>query len=381
MVFFCVFSYNVAMRKTKIVATLGPKSESVEVLAELLKAGMDVARLNFSHDDFAVHQRQLDNLREASLKTSLPVLVMQDLGGPKIRIGDFATGKVALIAGQTLTLSTEQIVGDVSRVSVNYPLLPQEVKTGQIIFLNDGNEKLRVTEIKGSDVVCEILVGGEISGHRGLNLPGAELSIKTLTEKDLVDLEFGFVNRLDFVALSFVRSPSDISDLRRALSDRGNIGNTQTEPQPRQEQSMHQTQPQPWNPQIVAKIETPQAIAHIDDIIRLSDVLMVARGDLAIETSFEEVPIDQKVITEKCNRAGKPTIVATQMLESMVASPTPTRAEVSDVANAVLDGADMLMLSEETATGQNPAIAVAEMARIIEEVEGDAKVGVHSVAD
>jgi pyruvate kinase len=336
------------MRKTKIVATLGPASESVEVLEKLLQSGMNVARLNFSHSDFSVHQRRLDNLKEASQKIGLSCAVLQDLGGPKIRTGNFKTDSVILTVGQLFTLTTDEIVGDEKKVSVSYPQLPQEIKIGEFIFLDDGRIKLQVKEASGNDVVCEVLVGGQISGRRGLNLPGSELSVKSLTEKDRADLEFGVSNKVDFVALSFVREASDISELREILTARG------------------------CSAKIVAKIETPQAIQNIDEIIRLSDWIMVARGDLAIETPFEKVPIEQKIITEKCNAAGKPTIVATQMMESMVKSERPTRAEASDVANAVLDGAEAVMLSEETAMGENPALVVSDMALIIEETEHDA---------
>jgi pyruvate kinase len=347
--FYFIFYYTIySMRKTKIVATLGPASESVEVLQKLLQAGVNIARLNFSHGDFSVHQKRLDNLKEASEKTGVAVAVLQDLGGPKIRTGNFETGSVTLTVGQSFTLTTSEIIGDEKKVSVNYPALPKEVRAGEIIFLDDGRVKLQVKEVSEADVICQVLIGGKISGKRGLNLPGSALSAKSLTDKDRDDLEFGIKNKVDFVALSFVREASDISELRVILNER----NCQAK--------------------IVAKIETPQAVENIDAIIDASDWLMVARGDLAIEIPFEKVPIVQKMITEKCNEVGKPTIIATQMMESMVENSTPTRAEVNDVARAVLDGAEAVMLSEETALGKHPVDVVTDMAKIIEETERDA---------
>jgi pyruvate kinase len=336
------------MRKTKIVVTIGPSTESEEMAEKILSAGMDVARLNFSHGDTAVHEKRLLNIRAASEKTGLPCMILQDLGGPKIRIGDFAAGAVTLKDGDEFTLTTDYILGDQKKVTVNYPNLPHEVKVGHFIFLRDGTVKLQVAEIKGADVVCRVLIGGESRDKSGVNLPNSNLSAKSLTDKDIADLEFGIKNKVDFVALSFVRSAADISELRKILDARG------------------------CGAKIVAKIETPQAMQNIDDIILAADILMVARGDLAIETAFEKVPIEQKVITEKCNSAGKSTIVATQMMESMIKNTTPTRAEVSDVANAVLDGAEMVMLSEETALGDNPELVVRDMAAIIAETERDA---------
>lgn len=335
------------MKKTKIVATIGPATESLEMLEKLLQAGMNVVRLNFSHGDFAEHQKRVDSLREAMKKTSIPAAILQDLGGPKIRIGMFSTDHVILVPGKTFTITTDNIIGDENRVSVNYPLLPKEVSVGHIIFMHDGRKKLKVKEINGNDVVCEILVGGEIKGKRGLNLPDSNLSVKSLTEKDIADLEFGIKNKVDYMALSFVRRPSDITELRDLLQKRG------------------------CDAGIIAKVETPQAVENIDEIVRLSDGIMVARGDLAIEVPFEKVPSIQKMIIEKCNSAGKPVITATQMMESMIKSPVATRAEVSDVANAILDGTDAIMLSEETTLGEHPFEAVSVMTRIAREVEKD----------
>lgn len=335
------------MKKTKIVATIGPATESYEMLEKLLQAGMNVVRLNFSHGNFEEHQGRVNNVREAMRKTGLPAAILQDLGGPKIRIGMFSTDSVELIPGNTLTITTDDIVGDVNRVGVNYPLLPKEVSVGDIIFLHDGRKELKVKEIKGNDVVCEIIVGGEIKGKRGMNLPDSDLSVKSLTEKDIADLEFGITNKVDYMALSFVRRPSDITELRDILKARS------------------------CDAGIIAKIETPQAVENIDEIIRLCDGIMVARGDLAIEVPFEKVPGIQKMIIEKCNAVGKPVITATQMMESMIKSPVATRAEVSDVANAILDGTDAVMLSEETTLGEHPLAAVSVMSRVAREVEKD----------
>ncbi len=335
------------MKKTKIVATIGPATETVEKLEKLLNAGMNVMRLNFSHGDFSEHQVRVDNLQKVLKKTNKVVAILQDLGGPKIRIGNFKTESVNLKIGQTFTLTTEDIVGDENIVSVNYPLLPKEVEKGHIIFLHDGKKKLEVTEVKGNKVVCKVLVGGDIKGRRGVNLPDSNLSIKSLTNKDLKDLEFGIKNKVDYIALSFVRRPSDIIELREILNKRKSDAG------------------------IIAKIETPQAIANIDEIISLVDGIMIARGDLAIEVPFEKVPSYQKMIIRKCNELGKPVITATQMLESMIKSPVATRAEVSDVANAILDGTDAIMLSEETTLGDYPVEAVTVMSRIALEVEGN----------
>ena len=333
------------IKKTKIVATIGPATESAEMLSKLISAGMNVMRLNFSHGDFAEHQRRVDNIKKISKTTRTPIAILQDLGGPKIRIGDFSTESIVLKKGKLFTITTDNIVGDEDRVSINYPLFPKEVKKGHIVFLHDGKKKLEVLDIKGNSVICKILIGGEIKGRRGVNLPDSLISLKSLTSKDIKDLEFGLKNKVDFIALSFVRKPEDILDLRKILNKRKSDAG------------------------IIAKIETPKAIENIDKIIELSDGIMIARGDLAIEVPFEKVPKLQKMLIEKSILAGKPAIVATQMLESMIHSPIATRAEVSDVANAILDGTDAVMLSEETTLGEYPVEAVSVMSRIAREVE------------
>jgi len=332
-------------KKTKIVATIGPATESAEKLAELLKAGLNVMRLNFSHGDFAEHQNRVNNFRSAMTKTGIPGAILQDLSGPKIRIGNFSTDSVTLKPGAKFTITTDEIVGDETRVSVNYPQLPKEVAKGHTIFLHDGRKKLEVLEVKGKDVICKVIVGGDIKGRRGVNLPDADLSISSLTAKDKKDLEFGVKNKVDFFALSFVRRPSDIEELRAILDARK------------------------CKAGIIAKIETPQAVENIDAIIALCDGIMVARGDLAIEVPAEKVPMIQKSIIGKCNAAGVSVITATQMLESMIHAPVPTRAEVSDIANAILDGTDAVMLSEETTLGEFPVEAVKIMARVAGQVE------------
>lgn len=339
----------ISAKKTKIVCTIGPVTESEEALTKLLKAGMNVMRINFSHGDFKEHQVKVDNLKKAIEKTGMPAAVLQDLGGPKIRLGEFGTesGRVTIKKGQKFVLTTEKIVGDENKVHINYAKLPQEVKAGHRIMLDDGKKEVLVEEVKGKEIITKVITGGELKGRRGANFPDTDLSISSLTDKDWADLEFGIKNKVDFVALSFVRRPSDVKELRAFLEKAKSKAS------------------------IISKIETPQAVEHIDEIIELSDGIMVARGDLAVEIPAEEVPIVQKMIIKKCNEAGKPVITATQMLESMIKSPVPTRAEVSDVANAILDGTDAIMLSEETTLGDFPIKAVELMTRVALHVESD----------
>ena len=334
-------------KKTKIVCTIGPATESVEMLTKLVGAGMNVMRLNFSHGDFAEHQGRVDNLKKVVAKTGAQVAVLQDLGGPKIRIGEFETGSTILKPGATFTLTTEKIVGNNEIVSINYPLFAKEVKVGDPVLLHDGKKELVVTAIKGNKVICKVIIGGEIKNKRGVNLPGSDLTVSSITEKDREDLKFGLKNKVDFIALSFVRRPEDIIELRQIL-DKAKC-----------------------EAKIIAKIETPQALKNIDEIVRLVDGIMIARGDLAIEIPAEEVPLNQKMLIRMCNAAGKPVITATQMLESMITSPVPTRAEVSDIANAIIDGTDAIMLSEETTLGQYPVQAVTMMTRVAKKIESD----------
>jgi len=334
-------------KKTKIVCTIGPVTESEKVLTKLVEHGMNVMRLNFSHGDFAEHQLRVDNIKKVSKNLNTSIAILQDLGGPKIRIGEFEGGVAILKEGEQFILTTDNVLGNSEKVSINYPLLPKEVKVGNPILLHDGKKELKVVEIKGNDVLCKVIVGGEIKSKRGVNLPGSDLSVSSITEKDKKDLEFGLKNDVDYIALSFVRRPEDIMELREILDKAGSEA------------------------KIIAKIETPQAIKNIDEIIKLSDGIMVARGDLAIEIPAEDVPLTQKMLIKKCNEAGKPVITATQMLESMIKSPVPTRAEVSDVANAILDGTDAVMLSEETTLGDFPIEAVKVMTKVAERIEKD----------
>lgn len=336
--------------KTRIVCTLGPASSSMETLTDLLRAGMDVARLNFSHGTHADHLLALNNVREAVRRTGVETAILQDLQGPKIRIGALRVPSIDLKPGERLVITTETIEGGPGRVSTTYRGLPKDVHAGADVLLDDGKIRLRVRDVNGTDVICEVVVGGVLSAHKGINLPGVAVSAPSFTEKDLVDLAFGLEQDIDFVALSFVRTADDVRQLRAAMASHG---------------------PRGQRVPVIAKIEKPQAVANIDEIIAESDGIMVARGDLGVELPPEDVPVLQKMIIRRCNNAGKPVIVATQMLESMVSNPTPTRAEASDVANAVLDGGDAVMLSGETSVGKYPLEAVRIMERIIRKVESE----------
>jgi pyruvate kinase len=333
--------------KTKIVGTLGPNSNTVETISKMIEAGLTVCRVNMSHGDHETHATTIKHARTAAKATKRPVAILQDLAGPKIRIGDFTTEEVTLVPGNKLVLNTKKCTGTAEEVFVNYVKLPKEVAVGMSIYLNDGKQKLLVDKITDTTVHTTVIVGGTIRGRRGVNVPDADLSISSLTAKDKTDLIFGLSQKVDFVTLSFVRTAKDIHQLR-AL-----IGNTH-------------------NVAIVAKIETKQAIENLDAIVEAADVIMVARGDLAIETPLEKVPLLQKKIIKTANYAGKPVITATQMLDSMRISTTPTRAEVADIANAILDGTDAIMLSDESAVGNHPALAVEVMSKVAREIEQDA---------
>ncbi|HEX4799336.1 MAG TPA: pyruvate kinase [Candidatus Paceibacterota bacterium] len=334
--------------KTKIVATLGPNSAETAVIEQMLRAGLSVARINMSHGDHETHAKVIKNARTAAKRTKLPLAILQDLSGPKIRIGDFETETVTLVAGEPFVLTTVPCVGTVGRAYVNYAQLPKEVEKGMTIFLNDGKLKLEVERVAGDEVHTRVIFGGTIRGRRGVNIPDAQLSIATITPKDKKDLAFGIEHHVDFVTLSFVRTADDIYTLRKLIKKAT-------------DRRIH----------IVAKIETKSAIEHLDAIIEATDAVMVARGDLAIEVPPEKVPLLQKEIIRKANNAGKPVITATQMLDSMRTEVTPTRAEVSDIANAILDGTDAVMLSDETAVGAHPVRAIDVMQRVACEVERD----------
>lgn len=339
------------LKKTKIVATIGPVTESKEAFAKILRAGVNVARINMSHGSYEEQSAKIKNIKAASKKEGIPVAVLLDLCGPKIRIGDFKNGPVELIPGEELILTGEQCEGDVTRVHFNYPHITTDIKAGMILMVDDGKKKLEVIKVKGVEIYTKVIIGGTTKGRRGVNIPGAYLSIDALTSKDKKDLVFGLEQGVDFVALSFVRTAGDIEVLRKLLKKYKS------------------------DAQIVAKIETTEAIENIDSIIAATDVIMVARGDLAIEAGPEKVPSYQKQIVKKCNEVGKPVIVATQMLESMITTPVPTRAEVSDVANAIFDGADAVMLSEETTLGKYPVEAVSMMTDIA--IRTESEIGTH----
>jgi len=318
----------------------------------MLEVGMDVARLNLSHGTHDDHARMIEKVRNAAEEAGQTLCILQDLQGPKIRIGDLASGSVDLVAGKTLVITTDPCAGSPEKVPTTYGGLPRDVRAGDPILLDDGKIRLTVVGTTERDVITEVIVGGKLSSRKGLNLPGTALSVPSFTEKDLEDLAFGLRHDVDCTALSFVRSAGDVRALRAAIARIAG--------------------PDVHHP-IVAKIEKPQALRDIDNIIAEADGIMVARGDLGVEVPPEEVPLHQKSIIARCNRAGKPVIVATQMFESMITNSTPTRAEASDVANAVLDGADAVMLSGETSVGAYPVEAVAMMARIINNVETHAE--------
>ena len=335
------------IKKTRIIATIGPASDNETTLTKMVKSGVNLVRLNFSHGDHDGHKKIINLVRSVSKKTNIPVSIIQDLSGPKIRIGSFYKDVVYLKKGSFFTLTIKKCIGDESRAFVNYKNLPKEVKKGSSILLDDGKKRLKVISVSGGDIKCRIIVGGETKGRRGVNIPGAYLKISSLTEKDKKDLIFGIGQDVDYVALSFVRSPSDILELRKILDKKKSKAG------------------------IIAKIETQEAIENLDKIIELTDSVMVARGDLAVEVPPENVPTLQKIIVRKCNALGRPVIVATQMLESMIKSPVPTRAEVSDVANSILDGADAVMLSEETALGEYPVDVINLMRNVALKTEAN----------
>jgi len=333
------------MPRTKIVCTIGPSSRSPETLRRLAEAGMDVARLNFSHGRHDEHAAVLADVRRISEEIGRPIAVLQDLGGIKIRIGEIAGGAVRLEPGAPFTLTRRAVPGDAHEVSLDYPDLASNVHPGDALLLSDGDVELRVEAVDAADIRCCVVAGGILSSHKGIHLPHRSIAAPGLTPKDRNDLAFGIAQGVDYVALSFVRSAADVFEARRFLDQhRASIP-------------------------LIAKIEKHEALVRIDEILAASDGLMVARGDLGVETPLEHVPLLQKMLIDRANRAGKPVITATQMLLSMVDSPRPTRAEVGDVANAILDGTDALMLSEETAAGRFPAEAVATMRRIAEDTE------------
>lgn len=333
--------------KTKIVCTIGPASDEQRVLERMIRQGMNVARLNFAHGDFESHTRSIKRIRAAARKVGKRVAILADLPGPKMRIGKLAAEPIQLLRGQKITLTNEQILGDAKRIPVSFPGLSAAARQGSVIFLNDGFIRLKVEETTENEVRCRIIVGGELRSHKGVNLPGTDLGISAVTDEDRRFLEFALEQEVDAVSISFVQGPEDIETVRRIASERGK------------------------NPFVIAKIERSVAIRRIRAIMEATDGIMVARGDLGVETPIEGIAMLQKRLIRQANLLGKPVITATQMLESMVRNSRPTRAEATDVANAILDGTDAVMLSEESAVGAYPVDAVGMLARIARATEGN----------
>jgi pyruvate kinase len=334
-------------RRAKIVCTLGPATGDSGSIRELVAAGMDVARLNLSHGSHEEHAERYRLVREASDSVGRAVGVLADLTGPKIRLGDFADGSVAWRLGQQVTITTDKVLGDAGRVSTNYLNLTDDVQVGDLLLVDDGNVALVAREVSGSEVLCEVTVGGTVSNRKGLSLPHTDMSVPAMTDKDWDDLRFALSLRVDMVAMSFVRSAQDATAVREFLDAAA------------------------APVMMIAKIEKPQAVDALPDIVAAFDAIMLARGDLGVETPLERVPLVQRRAVRLAREAGKPVIVATQMFESMITHARPTRAEVSDVATAIVDGADAVMLSAETSVGAYPILAVATMSRVISAAEED----------
>ncbi|HPZ43672.1 MAG TPA: pyruvate kinase [Bacillota bacterium] len=333
------------MRKTKIVCTIGPASDDLKILKGLLLSGMNVARLNFSHGTHEEHARRIAMIRRAAEETEKNVALMLDTKGPEIRLGFFKEEPVYLEQGARVTLTTEVIKGDRERIPVTYGGLPGDIRKGDTILLDDGLIELEVLSVLEKEILCRVVNGGKITSQKGVNVPGVKLNLPALTDKDIEDIKFGIEHNFDFLAASFVRKAADVLEIRKVLEE----GGAQID--------------------IISKIENREAVQNLEEIVKVSDGVMVARGDLGVEIPVEEVPLVQKTIIKLCNRSGKPVVTATQMLESMIHNPRPTRAEASDVANAIFDGTDAVMLSGETAVGKYPVEAVRTMARIAERAE------------
>jgi len=333
------------MRRAKIVCTLGPAVESVEKITELIDAGMNMARLNLSHGSHDEHQKRLDLVRSAAKKANKAVAILVDLQGPKIRLGKFSSGPHELSRGDTFTITTDDIAGTKDKVSTTYKGLPGDCKAGDAIMIDDGKVSVQVVQVKGNDVITKVIQPGMVSNNKGINLPGVAVSLPALSEKDIADLRWGLKAGVDFIALSFVRNAADIKDIHKIMDEVG------------------------VKVPVIAKIEKPQAVENLQEIVDAFDGIMVARGDLGVELPIEDVPMVQKRCITMARESAKPVIVATQMLDSMISNSQPTRAEATDCANAVLDGADALMLSGETSVGDFPIDAVKVMARIIERTE------------
>lgn len=334
------------MRKTKIICTLGPAVDSEEILIKLMQKGMDVARLNFSHGTHEQHKERVDRFKKIRESLGLPIPLLLDTKGPEIRTGRFETGEVILKEGDAFELVNEDIIGNNTKTSVTYKSLYKDVKKGNRILINDGLVELEVIQIRNKDIICTVLNGGAIGDNKGINVPGVEIHLPSITEKDINDIKFGIRNEFDFIAASFVRKASDVIEIKKVLEKNNGQGI-----------------------KVIAKIENREGIQNFDEIIKVADGIMVARGDLGVEIPVEEVPVVQKSLIEKCYKSGKPVITATQMLDSMIRNPRPTRAEASDVANAIYDGTSAIMLSGETAAGKYPIETIEMMAKIAEKAE------------
>lgn len=340
---------NGARRRAKIICTIGPACNTEAAMRDLLRLGMDIARLNFSHGTHEEHTHNIQRLRRAAQREGRTICILQDLQGPKIRTGPLEGHQAILLkTGSLVTITPENVEGNAARISTSFPDLARELTPGARVLLSDGLIELRVDSVKGKDVVCEVLNGGMLGEHKGINLPGVGLTIQALTDKDRKDLEFGLKQGVDAVALSFVRSASDIKTVKQIIWDHGS------------------------DIPVIAKLEKPQAIDHLEEILEVTDGVMVARGDLGVEMAPEKVPVIQKHVIRRAAAWRRPVITATQMLESMIENPRPTRAETSDVANAIFDGTDAVMLSAETASGKYPRESVSTMARIVLEAERNA---------
>ena len=339
------------MKRTKIVATIGPSSSSKDVLNEMISSGMNVCRINFSHGSYSDHARVIQSVRELNEELNTNVAILADLQGPKIRTGEMQEGGVELEVGASILIQTVDVVGSKDSFSINYAKLPEDVQRGESILLDDGKLMLQVESTDGkAKIICTVIQGGVLSSKKGVNFPNTKISMPSLTEKDESDLDFAIAQDVDWIGLSFVRKAEDIIDLKQRISVQGGKA------------------------RVIAKIEKPEALACIDEIVQVSDGLMVARGDLGVEIPYQNVPLTQKMLINIGIRYAKPVIVATQMMESMITQMTPTRAEVNDVANAVLDGADAVMLSGETSVGNYPVEVIHAMSKIIKEMELDEKI-------
>ncbi|HHW12252.1 MAG TPA: pyruvate kinase [Firmicutes bacterium] len=334
------------MRKTKIICTLGPAVDDEKILRELMVNGMNAARLNFSHGTHEEHKQRVDRFKKVRDSMKLPIPLLLDTKGPEIRIGKFASGEITLKKGQRFILTSEEIIGDETRTTVSYKDLYKDVKKHGRILLNDGLIELMVEEIKDQEIHCVVLNGGVLRNNQGVNVPDANINLPSLTPQDIKDIIFGIENDFDFIAASFVRKPEDVLNIRKVLEEYGGA-----------------------DLKIIAKIENRQGIDNFDEILKVADGIMVARGDLGVEIPVEEVPIVQKALIEKCYRYGKPVITATQMLDSMIRNPRPTRAEASDIANAIYDRTSAIMLSGETAIGKYPLESLIVMGKIAEKAE------------